>query len=80
MDFQRLTRKSAGFRRILGKLALAAEPLVFRRKLGDTEVVVRLQKTRFLEIRVMFKPPVSYERGVRIVSRLGLRGPQERWR
>jgi len=58
----------------------AARTLTYRRAFGDAEVEVRLRDGESVEIRVRFKPPVSLPRGLKLVSRLGLRPSQGRWR
>lgn len=70
----------AGLRREIAGLAHPARTLTYRRALGDTEVEVRLRDGESVEIRVRFKPPVSQQRGLELVSRLGLRPSSGRWR
>ncbi len=80
MNFRRLEGSGAGWRHMLADLTHTEKSLAFRRASKETEVEVQLRRGKSVGVRVTFKPPVSHEQGLKIVSRLGLRPSRGKWR
>lgn len=80
MNFRRLEDSDAGLRHMHADLTHIEKSLAFRRASKETEVEVQLRKGKFVEIRVTFDPPVTYQQGLKVMSRLGLRPSLGKWR
>jgi len=49
------------------------------KNVGGTQVHIRIRKNRGLELGVAFVPRLSFRRGFKLLSRLGLRGLEGTW-